>query len=55
MIAPYLAAAMVSGLIAAAVWLVTGGTFLGALGVYVMTGNLTIAAMAARTLIQRRS
>lgn len=44
----YLMAAVVSGFIGAAVWIVSGGSVLSALGVYVLTGNLSVAALLAR-------
>lgn len=49
MLAAYLLTAMLSGLIGACVWLVTGGTVLGAFGVYMMTGHLVMAAMFAKS------
>jgi NADH:ubiquinone oxidoreductase subunit 6 (subunit J) len=52
MLAAYLLAAMLSGLIGAGIWLVTGGTFLGAFGVYMMTGHLVMAAMFAKSFFQ---
>jgi len=49
MLASYLLAAMLSGLIGSGVWLATGGTALGAFGVYMMTGHLVMAAMFAKS------
>lgn len=49
MLASYLLAAMLSGLIGSGVWLVTGGTVVGAFGVYMMTGHLVMAAMFAKS------
>jgi hypothetical protein len=53
MLAAYLFSAMLSGLIGAGVWLITGGTILGAFGVYMMTGHLVMAAMFAQSLFRR--
>lgn len=53
MLAAYFSAAMVSGLIASGVWLVSGGTLLGAFRIYVMTGHLVIGAMFARTYFRQ--
>jgi hypothetical protein len=53
MLAAYLLAAMLSGLIGSGVWLVTGGTILGAFGVYMMTGHLVMAAMFAKSFFRQ--
>jgi hypothetical protein len=37
--------AIFSGLVAALLWIFAGGSFLGAAGVYVLTGQLVTAAM----------
>lgn len=47
----YLMAAVVSGFIGAAIWIVSGGSLLSAAGVYVLTGNLSMAALFARDFL----
>tara|TARA_R110002111_G_scaffold150696_2_gene217454 strand:+ start:311 stop:577 length:267 start_codon:yes stop_codon:yes gene_type:complete len=44
----YLIAAVLSGLTGAVLWIGSGGSVLSGLGVYVLTGNLSVAALLAR-------
>lgn len=48
-----LIAALCAGFACATVFLSLGGSVLGALGVYVLAGNLMMAAMGATLLLRR--
>lgn len=47
--------AMLTGLVLALIWLATGGTILSALGIYVVSGNLTILWIIVRTFARNKS
>lgn len=53
MLAAYLFAAMLAGALGAGIWLLTGGTILGAFGVYMMSGHLVMAGMFAQSFFRQ--